>query len=105
MLCAGLKFRWVVMVTVALALVATATECNVTNSKTLSTSASSDTNVGQYGGDDGNDPIFGTLDFGGNDNGWGHQQGCTEEAMWCPSLNTALSRDPNHGCQFPPCPS
>ncbi|POM57892.1 Hypothetical protein PHPALM_37541 [Phytophthora palmivora] len=112
MLRASFKLRGTVLLALALALAVSATDCNVTESKSASTSASSDeldtTNVGEddedeYGGDagegEGGDTIFGTLGI----NGWGHQ-GCTEEALWCPSLGIPLSRDPKNGCQFPRCP-
>ncbi|KAG6977052.1 hypothetical protein JG688_00000731 [Phytophthora aleatoria] len=91
MLRAGFKLRWAVMATVALTLMTATLSCNTPDSYSSSASGSTD----DWSAGDGS-----SLDGDGNGNG----HGCTEEALWCPSLGQALSRDPDNNCEFPPCP-
>ncbi|KAF4029197.1 hypothetical protein GN244_ATG19078 [Phytophthora infestans] len=90
------KLRWMMLATVALTFsAATTTSCSVRGSDSSSSSGSADDWSA------GDESTSGSLDEEGN----GHGHGCTEEALWCPSLGIGLSRDPNNNCEFPPCPS
>ncbi|KAE9225888.1 hypothetical protein PF004_g11800 [Phytophthora fragariae] len=79
----GFKQRWMMGTVVALAAVTTtALDCNVTEPDSASTSDSTD--------DDGSKEAAA-------------HQSCFEVALWCESLQTAVSPDPDNNCEYP-CP-
>ncbi|KAG6580016.1 Cellulose synthase 2 [Phytophthora cinnamomi] len=90
MLRSGSKQRWMVAAAVALALAAaaTATECNVTESDSDSASDSGSTSD--------------SLSDDGSEEAPAHRS-CFEVALWCESLQMAVSPDPANDCKYP-CP-